>query len=149
MIYLRRLMWFRVGDREVHLPKLIGAFILTAALLMLVASIAGMFDKWDSVTNYKGCINSVDATLGNYEAQIQDCRDTLYNQTGLYLMVGQWEPTLRQTVQLLLEPIAWIMFWIAALLFGWVLYKSGDLILPIEQVTREVKERKSNVKRKK
>ena len=144
---MHRLMWFRIAGRDVHLPKLIGAFILTASLLMFVASIAGMFDAWDSVANYKSCISGVDASLGNYDGQIQDCRDTLHKQTGLYLMVGQWEPTLRQTVQILLEPIAGVMVWIAVLLFGWVLYKSGDLVLPIEQVSREVKEKKA-VKRK-
>jgi hypothetical protein len=48
-----------------------------------------------------------------------------------------------------LEPIAGVMFWIAILLVGWVLYKSGDLILPIEQVTREIKEKRRRKKRKK
>ena len=49
-------MYFRVAGRDVHLPKLIGAFILFAALLMFVQASALMFDSWDHLKYYDSCV---------------------------------------------------------------------------------------------
>ncbi len=137
-------MFFRFGGKDARTSRLVGAFVLTAAVLMFFYSIAGMFDSWDAVKDLGECLSSVDASEYNtmYQSQVLDCRTTLFHKTGLYLKPGQGKPTLRQSVQLLLQPIASVFFWLAVLFLGWVLYKSGELVLPIEFKSVEVKEKK-------
>jgi hypothetical protein len=141
---LRKVMFFRFGGKDARTPRLVGAFILTAAVLMFFASVAEMFDSWDAVKDLDSCLVSVNAVNydSEYKFQVQDCRDTLYYKTGLYLKPGQGQPTLRQSVQVLLKPIAGVFFWLAILFLGWLFYKSGELILPVEMNVQEFSEKK-------
>ncbi|MBN2127676.1 MAG: hypothetical protein JW703_04810 [Candidatus Diapherotrites archaeon] len=139
---MRKVMFFRFGGKDARTPRLVGAFILTAAVLMFFASVASMFDNWDAVKGVNDCLSSFEASdyTSEYSVQLNDCRTTLFNKTGLYLKPGQLKPTLRQSIQVLLEPIAMVFFWLAVLFLGWLMYKSGDLVLPVEMIVREPKE---------
>ena len=135
----------KVAGRNVHLPKLIGAFILFAALFMFIRASAEMFDSWDNLRYVETCLANVDASASAeiQEAAVQDCRDTLYKNTGIYLKSAQGKPTSRQFWSVLLEPIASILLWLAILFIGWVLYKTGELVIPIEESVRELPEMKA------
>ena len=139
---MRKLMYFRIAGRDVHLPKLIGSFILFAALLMFVQASAIMFDSWDNLKYYDRCVLSIDTDLGIEEqrAQFNTCSDTLYKATGIVARVETPKLTARQFWSALLGPVAGILFWLAILFMGYTLYKSGDLVLPIEEKYRVMAE---------
>lgn len=139
---MRKIITLKVAGKDVHLPKLIGAFILFAALFMFIKGTAEMFDSWDNLKYAETCLASVDvsAPIIEQEAAIQECRDTLYNNTGIYLKLGQGKPTSRQFWSVLLGPIASVLFWLAVLFIGWILYKTGELVVPIEETVKEVRE---------
>ena len=132
---MRKIMYFRVAGRDVHLPKLIGAFILFAALLMFVQASANMFDSWDNLKFYDKCISSVDTA--NSISQQQDdyayCTDVLYRSTGIVVKGDDLRLTARQFWGGLLSPIASILFWLAGLFVGYIFYRTGDIVLPIEE----------------
>ncbi len=137
---MRRLIYLRVADRDVHLPRLIGAFILAAAVLMFFHAIFSMVDSWNTVKYYNSCVESLSSysTTDEQRAQFTFCSDALYRATGV---VVRGEAPLLSAAQFagaILSPIASVLFWLAILLFGYLLYRSGDLELPIEERIREV-----------
>ena len=143
---MRKIMFFRVAGKDVHMPKLIGAFILLAALLMFIASTATMFDSWDSVKYLNTCLEK--AAPGS-PADFTECRDTLYKTTGMYLKAGQGKLTATQIASVLLGPIASVLFWAAILFVGYILYRTGELVIPIEESIRQLKEFRVKAKPKK
>ena len=148
---MRRIVTFKVAGKDVQLPKLIGAFILFAALFMFIKGAADMFDSWDNLRYSETCLANVDvsAPIAQQQAEIQECRDTLYKNTGIYLKPGQGKPTSRQFWSVLLGPIASVLFWLAILFIGWILYRTGELAIPIEEVVREVPETAPRLRKKK
>lgn len=155
---MRRLIFLKVAGKDVHLPKLVGALILTVAVLMFVKASADMFDSWDNMKAFESCMGSVgkcDTTPADDIWTVQDpcqenewqddydaCRYDLYDATGTFLRSGQTKLTSRQFWSGLLAPIAGFFFWLAMLFVGWVLYKSGQLVLPIEETVRILGEKK-------
>lgn len=138
---MRRILYFRVAGRDVHLPRLIGAFILVAAFLMFVQSSTVMFTSWDQLKEIKLCLQQselnskrVEPTPGIFES----CRALAKDSMGLHLFGGQKELNLKQFWGSLLAPIAGILFWLAVLFVGYFLYRTGNLVLPIEERIREV-----------
>lgn len=109
---------------------------------MLVRSAAVMFDSWDAMKAYPSCIDSVattdDAQLAH--AKYIDCKDSLYKITGTQIKGGQTYNTSRQFWTALLEPIANLFFWAIIFLLGIVFYRTGNIVIPIEQSIREVGE---------
>ena len=143
---MRRIMYFRVAGKEVHMPRLIGAFILFAALLMFVRASALMFDSWDNLKYFEKCIEKIDPTS---QAEFDECRTSLYKATGIYVKEGQGKLTSRQFWGALLGPIASVLFWLAVLFLGWIFYKTGDLIVPIEETIKTLPEKKRRTRKKK
>lgn len=139
---MRRIIFLKIAGRDIHLPRLIGAFILFASLFMFIKASADMFDSWDNMKYVEKCMASVEigAEQDVQQAQINDCRETLYRSTGVYLKPGEGKLTTRQFWSVLFGPIAAILFWLAILFVGWILYRTGELVLPIEEQIRDLPE---------
>jgi len=136
---MKRIMFFKIGGDKLHLPRLIGAFIIFAALLMFVRAGGEMFDSWDAVQNYPDCLSTIDSTDETaVQLQYLDCKDSLETMTGLSIRGGQWDLTQRQFWSAFLYPIANLFFWAAIFLVGTIFYKSGTIIIPIEQSIKDV-----------
>jgi len=137
---MRRILYFRIAGRNVHIPKLIGSFIIFAAILMFVQASAAMFDSWDNLKFYESCVLNinVDQGLTDQRMQFNSCADTIYKSTGVVVREDTPQLTMRQFWSGLLTPIASILIWLAILFVGYVLYRTGELVLPIEETIREV-----------
>lgn len=135
-------MFFRFGGREVHMPRLIGAFILFSALLFFVQASAQMFNSWDNIKEVNQCLASPDFSRAF-------CQEAAQKSIGLYVSLGQEELSLRQFWSVILGPMATVLFWLAVLFLGWMVYRTGDLVLPIEEVEKIFPDRKRNVGEKK
>ncbi len=116
------------------MPKLIGAFILFAALLMFIRASAVMFDSWDNLKAVNDCLARADGE----EPFFTSCQGLASGALDVYVRAGQSMLTNRQFWGALLGPISAILFWLAGLFLGYILYKTGDLVLPIEETIREV-----------
>lgn len=153
---MKRVIFFRLAGRDVHMPRLIGAFILVAAFLMFVQASASMFDSWDSAKAVSNCLKAaeldgqrIDSNPGIFD----ECQDNAAAFLGIHVRQGQEDLTARQFWGSLLGPIAAVLFWIAILFLGYMLYRTGDLVLPIEEritmVPDEPKPKAVSVKKKK
>ena len=144
---MKRILQFRLATKEAHLPKLIGAFILFAALLMFLRAGALMYDSWDSVKNYPDCVeNLVPLFEGDNgvvaHLQYTHCKDALYNATGIQLRGDQTQISGRQWWAALLGPIAEVLAWAVIFILGIIFYRTGNIVIPIEQSIHELPTRK-------
>ncbi len=142
---MRRIILFRLGSRDVHLPKLFGAFIMLAATLMLMQSLTGMFDSWENVKAIHACVDAANSNTISFEA----CQDQAETAFGILLRPNQFRMTDLQVAFGLLGKVAAVFFWVAALIVGMVFYRSGKLTLPIEENTIEMKSRRFSPRTKK
>jgi len=127
---------FTIGGQNFHLPKLIGAFLVFGAILMLFQGVAHMFDVWDSLKDYPKCVDAVEPEEGEgISAQVtlyKECKDILYRKTGTQLLASQVKPTARQYWIALIAPVADIFLWAIIFFFGIMLYNTGKIIIPVE-----------------
>ncbi len=136
-------MFFRLASRDVHLPKLVGAFIVFAALLLFLRAGANMFDSWNAVQSYPSCIQKIGSEVDSVaQLQYMHCKESLYNITGVQLRGDQDKLSSRQFWAALLGPIAEVLAWAVVFILGIIFYRTGNIVVPIEQVVREVKDDK-------
>ena len=132
--------FFYFGKSRFFLPRLIGSFVIVLAIVLFVVSAGHMFDSWDAMRKYPACISEI-GTRTDQVAMMQylDCKGSLYNVTGLQLRPDQPRITTRQFAITLLRPIAELLFWSAAFLFGLFLYNTR-VVRPL--LERQAKRRK-------
>ncbi len=140
---MRRIILFRLGSRDVHLPKLLGAFLMIATGLMLLHSLAAMFDSWETVKAIHACIDA--ANTGT--VSIQDCQTQAYYGMDILLRANQYRLTDLQLVSGLLSKIASVFFWVGGFIIGLVLYRSWKIIIPVEESISEIRTPKWRKKR--
>ncbi len=141
---------FTIGGKNFHLFKLMGAFIVFAAVLMLFQGVANMFDTWDELKAYPSCLESSDAmheTVLEAQEGYKDCKEILYRKTGIQLLHSQVNPTARQYWMAFLEPIFWIFVWAIMFFFGTMLYNTGKIVIPIQKKIFEPKNKKKKGKK--
>ena len=102
-----------------HWPRLIGAFVVLIALLMFFSSIYQLNYISTTIANLPDCVASVKT-----QADFEECRAAVKDATSFRLKSGQAQLTAGQTFASVALPISAILFWLAVLLFGAVLYKA-------------------------
>lgn len=137
-------MFFRIGGRSVHLPKLVGAFIIVAALLMFFNAGAQMFESWDNAKFLNTCLENSSASL-SFSDKLT-CQQSAY-YAGTFVRLDQKSLSAKQFWSMILQPIANLFLWAVVLVIGVMLYLSGKLIIPVEEAERDFKE-KAKPKRK-
>lgn len=145
---VHRMMVLRIGPKSLHLPKLIGAFIIIAAVLMFVKAGADMFESWDNVKELDYCLKNAAVSLQLQDKQL--CQQNAF-WAGIYVRAEQKALTNKQVWSLLAEPIAALFLWAVVLIIGVMLYLTGRIIVPVEESSKEVKElgRLKSAKRRK
>ncbi len=132
-----------------HLPKLVGALVVAGALLMFFGAIINLFEAVEAVNLYPTCIATAlsDSTELEYQkySKIAFCKDEIRNATGFYpiseYFTKGFKLSPRETVAAFLQPIANVFWWLALMLVGTVLYRSGDVVVPIEESEKMVRDR--------
>ncbi len=132
---MRRILLFRLGTRDVHLPKLFGAFLMIGAALMLLHALTGMFDSWENVKAIHACLDAVHSNA----ATIQDCQAQAGHAFDILLRANQTRMTDLQIVYSLFPKIANVFFWVGGFIIGMVLYRSWKIVLPIEENMMEAR----------
>ena len=142
---MRRLIYLRAAGRDVHLPKLIGALVLFAAVIMFFQTSAAMFNSWDNVKYVDGCLNPAKGP----DALVVNCTELAKDSLGVSVRADQDSMTLRQKVEAIAPSVAGILFWLAALFAGFMVYRTGQLVLPIEEEVKMLPDRMPAAPKKK
>jgi len=135
------MFFFRIGSRQVHLPKLIGALVLIAAVLMVVKSSAVMVDSWDIVKDFPKCVANAASQI-----DVDNCRSTLKDATGVVLQTNQGKLNSPQFWAAILGPVASLFGWAVVLVLGLIFYRTGEFVIPIEETVKNLPEHKRHKK---
>lgn len=138
---MRRIIYFRAAGRDVHIPKLIGSFVIFAALLMFIQSSAIMFESWETAKEVNSCLAEASANLDRVEPGediYPECQAIARDYLDIRVHDGQEKLTTRQFWSGLLGPISSLLIWLAVLFVGYILYRTGELVVPIEETIRNV-----------
>jgi len=143
VVLLRKITYFKLGGTEFHISKIVGAFLVGIALLMFVGSVAAMIESWDNLQYVNDCVKSLElnkASLNEleYSDWFEQCQVAGKNALNIYVRPGQPELTTKQFFSVLLGPISWVLVWLMVLGLGLVFYRSGDLVIPIDETVVEI-----------
>ena len=126
---LRRVLWFKVGGKRLHMLKLIGSFLLFSAILKVAES-----SYWIFVT-------------------VQKARYALLNPVYAEKLFG-WAMnapyvfTSEDVLGVLLGPISNFLFWMAVAIVALMIYESGKVVFPIEEFDQAIPEHHRSLIRK-
>ena len=145
---MRRVLYYSLGGKNIHLSRLLGAFVIFVALIMFFQSGARMIDSWDSVEFVNDCLQTAE---GDLEA-FGHCQDNALKSLDVYVRPDQSSLNSKQFAMSLLPPIAWVLFWMIVLALGLSFYRTGKFVIPIkerEELETLAKRMPKRVKKKK
>ena len=108
---MHRVILLRIGGKKLHLLKMTGALVVVGAALGVLGTVSSMFR----------IIKQLELAQSSTELAIQ-VFGLLPSALSGDLMLGYF-----------MIPSAWFMFWLALFIAGAILYRSGSIILPIEE----------------
>jgi hypothetical protein len=129
------------------LLRTIGSFLVVIAALLLIQSGARMFDSWQVLKEFNGCVEN-SGIITSYSADVtdsgrvfsqlryEDCKNSLYEITGAQVKGGEIEirPFSRTFFTSLINPVANFFIWAMLLLLGISMYRNNALVFHSEQV---------------
>ncbi|MEK6843399.1 MAG: hypothetical protein AABY04_02835 [Candidatus Micrarchaeota archaeon] len=123
---MRRIMWFKIGDTTIHLLKLLGVFILMASLLKVGESSYGIF------------LTASKAESAQYNPdQIRSIFGWSIGGSSPDTKVFEFQ----DYVGVMMGPLANFFFWLGISTLGLMLYQSGKIIFPVEEIEQKISER--------
>jgi hypothetical protein len=157
---LKKIVLFKIGSKDAQLPRMVGAFLVVIAVLMLIQSGAVMFDSWSAVREFNSCVDraySIDGEVEGLDAilselKYQDCKTSLYQITGAQVVGGKTYLTSRQFWTAFATPVSFFFAWAVIFLFALFLFNSSSIVVPVEQLEIDLKEKvfkKRIIKKKK
>jgi len=140
---------YKIGSRDSQLPKMIGAFLIVIAVLMLIQSGARMYDSWQVLKGFDDCVSKaadISTSVGDaqvqpalaqtvFELRYQDCKQSLYEITGAQIKGGETTivPWSRTFFTAMINPIAMFFMWAIVFLIALFMFNSGEVIVPVEE----------------
>ena len=140
---MRRVLYYSLGGKNIHLSRLSGAFVIFVALIMFFKSGAQMIDSWDNISFVNDCLGTAEGDLDAFGL----CQENADKALDVYVRPGQSELNSKQFAMSILPPIAWVLLWMVVLALGLAFYRTGKFVIPIKE--REELEKLAKKARKK
>lgn len=121
---LRKVVWLRIGGRQLHLLKAAGAFFIVASVLKLSQALYELLQQVDVV-----------------KVLLQ--RGWLM---GPHSIVLPFKP--EDAIGILLGPFAVFLFWVGVAFVALMIYQSGKVIFPLEEFEQRIVEHHQNLIRR-
>jgi len=116
---MHRMLWLKIGGRNVHLLKLAGSFFVFAFVLKALEAAYQVF-----VTVNKAIYAQANPTLINY----------LFG----WSIAAPAHFSNEDVVGVMLGPIANFLFWMGLAILALIIYQSGRVIVPIEEFEQRI-----------
>ena len=117
---MQDVLWLNIGKRKIHLVKMIGSFLLIAAILKVFESVYQLI------------------LVSNQAAQAMVNAETAKELFGYCIECGGATArgfTGQDVLGVMLGPFAGLLFWIAITIVAIMIYQTGKVILPIRTGT--------------
>ncbi len=108
---MHRIIILKVGGKRLHLLKVTGSLVVVGAALGVLSAIASMFRLLKQLE-----LAQLNPQLAAQAFGLTPSAITSDIALGLFM-----------------APSAWLMFWIALFVIGAMVYRSGNVLLPIEE----------------
>ena len=114
---MHRVIFLRIGGKRLHLLKMVGSLVLVGAAMGVLGTIAGLFRL----------IKQLELAQTNAQVAMQ--------------IFGLMPEALTSDIMLgfFMEPSAGFMFWLALFIVGAMIYRSGSIVIPIDEEIEESK----------
>ncbi len=126
---MRRIVWFKIGGRHLHLLKLAGSFFVFAAVLMVAFSAYKIFVTVDKANYAQARPETVTQLFG-------------WGVGAPYSFSGE------DVLGVLLQPTAEFLFWLGVAVVALMVYQSGRVVFPIEEYEQRISEHHRELIRK-
>ena len=142
-MHMRELLTVEVKGRYFVVPKLVGAFFVFIALLMLVHASFSVLTAWDQVKDIRSCVEGMYTDGGNL-AQAYSLCVLKGIAAGIYVYApapgapGMSAVPTEEVWSVLLPRVAWWLFWVLVLILAIIVYRAGKLYVPIREEVKEV-----------
>lgn len=134
-----KMIFFKLGDETIRMPKFVGAFLAIVAVLLFFSSGAKMFESWDNIKAINSCLSSIGGYSSAEPEKFLVCQSMAKNAFDFNIRPDQSVLSNKQIAIALLLPVAELFFWLVVLIFALGLYNSGKIVIPVKQSVREIK----------
>ncbi|MFH1780104.1 MAG: hypothetical protein ABH803_03085 [Candidatus Micrarchaeota archaeon] len=129
---VHRIFWLRIGGKNLHLLKLVGAFFTLGAVLKVAESAYNIFVTVEKAR--AAMLNpQLVGQLFGWSINSDFVSSTFTNEDFLGVMLG---------------PVATFLFWLGIAFVAFVIYQSGRVIVPIEEYEQKVSTHHQNLIKK-
>ena len=128
---------------KLNYQKLIGAFVISLSIILLLLSISEIFNKVDYLSEYKLCIE-----VSDYSAEmITDCKTNASSGLGFTIRSNQIDLTTTQYLQVYLSGLMMVLISIIFFIIGKYIYFS-DMTKKEIEIKKKPVIKKINKKKK-
>lgn len=113
-----RVLWFKIGGQRIHLLKLAGAFLISAALLKVAEASYNIF------------------VVANKIVYAQMRPELIPQLFGWAL--SPYEFSNQDAIGVMMGPLASFIFWLGIATVALMLYQSGKIVFPIEEYEQKI-----------
>ena len=128
---MKKIIWWKIKSEKIRMFNLIGAFLMTAAVLMVFSSLYSIILTVDRA---RMATNSCETSMALF-GWSRGCPEQGFI----------WE----DVIGVLLAPSAWFLFWVAVVIVAMMMKQTGEFSIPVEQHTIESEEIKRQVEEQK
>ncbi|MDN5358550.1 MAG: hypothetical protein PWP76_393 [Candidatus Diapherotrites archaeon] len=140
---MKEMLTVRVKGRYLVVPKLVGAFFVVVAALMLVYASLDAVTAWDRVQDVRSCASGIYSDEEKIVDTYQLC--VLKGMAaGVYVYPPQRFDGGKSAVPdeelwaVMMPKLAAWLFWVLVLILAVLLYQWGKLVIPVEEQVQEV-----------
>lgn len=119
---MKRIIWWKIKSEKIRMFNLVGAFLMTAAVLMVFSSLYSIILTVDRA---RMATNSCETSMALF-GWSRGCPEQGFI----------WE----DIIGVLLAPSAWFLFWVAVVIVAMMMKQTGELTIPVEQNVIEADE---------
>lgn len=123
---MKKIIWWKIKSEKIRMFNLIGAFLMTAAVLMVFSSLYSIILTVDRA---RMATNSCETSMALF-GWSRGCPEQGFI----------WE----DIIGVLLAPSAWFLFWVAVVIVAMMMKQTGELTIPVEQNIIEADEIKKH-----
>ncbi|HLC45689.1 MAG TPA: hypothetical protein VJI67_02345 [archaeon] len=143
---MHRVVFLKVGGRNLHLLKLLGALLVFVAFLKVLSGAADVFESTSSINAVNDCLASAEL---EQKAVCQEQAAYFFGPGPAVPRLSQESLSLKQVTTIASGPLVSMLWWFAILVFGLMLYKAGRVFVPIEEQDFVLQARQKRKGRKK
>lgn len=141
---MNEMLTVKVRGRYIVVPKLIGAFFILIAALMLVYASLDAITAWDRVRDVRSCVSGIygadDPAQAYSVCVMKGMAAGVYVYTPNFMDASVRAVPDEELWAVMMPKLAQWLFWVVVLIIAILVYQWGKLVIPVEEEVAELTE---------